>query len=114
VQFYACLLLWTLAMSLIQYISGNEHKATKLGVIIFVGAIVIFTMLLAGHIEKITRSKIAVFFTYFLPFMSGIVLYRFISGQKLSTTIIGGTVIFVAVWALLVFLITQASEKSGG
>jgi len=71
-------------------------------------------MLLVARIEKITQSKVAVFFTYLLPFTSGMVLHRFLSGQKLSATIIGGEVISGAVWALLVVLITHASEKSGG
>lgn len=35
--FFACILIWTLGMSLLNVISGNELSATKLGTIIFVG-----------------------------------------------------------------------------
>jgi hypothetical protein len=90
------------------------HASNNLGVIIFVGAIVVFVTALAGNIFKITRSKIALFFICLLPWASGMVFYRFISGQLVNAAIMGLTVSLRAIFALFVVIAIRISEKSRG
>jgi hypothetical protein len=110
--FFASLLLWTVAMSVIKVVFDQELDATSLGVIISVGAIFAFVLVLAGHILKITQSKIARFFVFFWSWTSWMVFYRFISDQYLSATTIGVTVSFRGNIRSLCGLRNRISEKS--
>ena len=62
--YFAILLLWTVAMSVIKLVFDQELNATNLGVIIIVGAIVVLATFLAGRIAKIRQSEIARFFAF--------------------------------------------------
>ena len=113
--FFACLLIWTLGMSLISIMVGNELNTTGLGAIIFVGAIVAFICVLTNHIVKITRSKIALFFAHLLPWTLGMIFGRvFILGDELNVTKLGVIFFLGAIVAFLSVLAIHISEKSSG
>jgi hypothetical protein len=109
--FFAILLLWTAGMSVMRVVFYQELDATKLGVIISVGAIYTFVLVLAGHILEITQSKIAMFFVFFWSWTAGMVFYRFISNQYISATGIGITVFLGVIFGLFTVLVTHISEK---
>lgn len=51
--YFAIMLLWSVAMSVIKFVFDQELNATNLGVIIIAVAIVVLATFLAGHIAKI-------------------------------------------------------------
>jgi len=110
--FFALLLIWTLGMSLISIMVGNELNATGLGAIIFVGAIVAFIIVLTSHIVKITQSKIALFFMFLLNWILTMTFVKvFIFGDELNATGLGVIFFMGAIFAFLSVLLIHVSKK---
>ena len=111
--FFACILIWTLGMSLLSFISGNELSATKLGTIIFVGAIIAFVCVLGTHIVKITQSKIAMFFVYLVLWTLGMSFGRvIILSDELNATKLGIIMFFGVIVAFVSVLAIHISQQS--
>jgi hypothetical protein len=109
---FAILLIWTLGMSLISIMVGNELNAAGLGAIIFVGAIVVFISGLTNHIAKITQSKIAQFFAWLLPWMLTMTFGKvFIFGDELKATGLGVDFLMGTIVAFIMVLVIPISKK---
>jgi hypothetical protein len=76
------------------------------------GAIVVFVTALGRHIYKITKSKIALFFTNLVSWTTTMVFGKFIAGEELNAAFIGVTASVGVIFALFTVVVYRISEKS--